>query len=404
MKDLLGILRLCAYLFALPLIATAAASAHQWGADNAPMVAAEQVTGIDAASTSVAVQPMLQDHVVRKNEAGEVIGQVAIYNPSQLRTGLRNLTIYFVQDGKIVEETRTDRDGGFKVGGLKDGTYSLIAAGDNGFAVVGLDVITDGQVDSGVFEITAATPEFNTIKNALAEFAAHDVTQAVDSNESPGKIKNDVAASSRVWLTKDGQLNGRVISLNQVLTGATSVVLIKDDKTVASVTAGKDGSFQVNDLEPGVYDVIATGPNGVSVVSVQAVPEGAVNGVYTSLKTFHAAAIAPTADLVLADVGDSTIVKKSIDFYTQVESGADEVSYESSPSAVVANEMCMATACGCCGGAGGGGGGGGSGLGALAMVAAVAIPLGVTNSSSNNPGGGGGTGTTSNPAESPSEP
>ena len=131
MKDLLGILRLCAYLFALPLIATAAASAHQWGADNAPVVAAEQVTGIDAVSTNVAVQPMLQDHVVRKNEAGEVIGQVAIYNPSQLRTGLRNLTIYFVQDGKIVEETRTDRDGGFKVGGLKDGTYSLIAAGDN---------------------------------------------------------------------------------------------------------------------------------------------------------------------------------------------------------------------------------------------------------------------------------
>ena len=90
MKDFLGILRLCAYLFALPLIATAAASAHQWAADNAPVVAAEQVTGIDAVSTNVAVQPMLQDNVVRKNEAGEVIGQVAIYNPSQLRTGLQN--------------------------------------------------------------------------------------------------------------------------------------------------------------------------------------------------------------------------------------------------------------------------------------------------------------------------
>ncbi|MCH2180824.1 MAG: carboxypeptidase-like regulatory domain-containing protein [Mariniblastus sp.] len=401
MKDFLGILRLGAYLLALPLIATAAASAHQWAADSAPLVASGQVLAEELVAVTAPVQPPLQDHVVAKNEAGEVVGQVAVYDRSQLRTGLRNLTIYFVREGKIVEETRTDPEGGFKVGDLKDGHYTLIAAGDSGFAVVGLNVVSGAEDQPGLFEVTAATPEFNTIKQTLAEFTGSPASQMARSQASQ-QGENEVAASSRVWLTKEGQLNGRVISLNQVLSGSTAVAFIRDDKTVATAVAGQDGSFQVSGLEPGVYDVIATGPNGVSVVSLQAVPEGAVNGVYTSLKTFHTAAIAPTADLVLADVGDSTIVKKSIEFYTQLESGADVVSYDSSAMAVVADDMCMATACGCSGGAGGGGGGVG-GIGALAMVAAIAIPLGVTSNS--DPGGGSSrSGGGDNRSVSPSEP
>ncbi|MEE2827195.1 MAG: carboxypeptidase-like regulatory domain-containing protein [Planctomycetota bacterium] len=408
MKDFLGILRLAAYLLALPLIATAAASANQWASDTTPIVGPELLVA-EGVETSTAPAPLpLQDHVVAKNDAGEVVGQVAIYDRSQLRTGLRNLTIYFVRGGKIVEETRTDPEGGFRVGELKDGHYTLIAAGESGFAVVGLNVVTGGDEEQGLFEVTAATPEFNTIKRTLTEFSGSETSQLSPSAVDP-QAKSEVAASSRVWLTKDGKLEGRVISLNQVLSGSTSVAFIKDDKVVAKAVADQDGSFQVGGLEPGVYDVIATGPNGVSVVSLQAVPEGAVNGVYTSLGTFHTAAIAPTADLVLADVGDSNIVKKSIEFYTQIESGADVVSYDSSAMAVVADDMCMAAACGCSGGAGGAAGGGANGVGALAMVAAIAIPLAITsdnnqnNSSGGSSGGSPRTGGGDNP-QSPSEP
>ena len=402
MKDLLGILRLGAYLFALPLVATAAASAHQWAASNTSLEVSQQIQPSETVERVGVAKPVLQDHIVGKNEAGEVVGQVAIYNPSQLRKGLRNLTIYFVQGGKIIEETRTDRDGGFKAAGLKDGNYSLIAVGDSGFAVVGLDVVSEQAADGTVFELTAATPAFNTIKKTLADFSTGASTEGAPSNVSgTGQAKNDVGASSRVWLNADGQLKGRVISLTQSLAGKTSISLIQNDELVASVSASKDGSFQVNGLEPGVYDMVAIGPSGLSVISIQAVPEGAVNGVYTSLNTFHSSAIAPTADLVLADVGDSTIVKKAIEFYTQIESGADEITYESSPSAVgaVADNMCMATACGCDMG-GAGGGQGGLGIGAAALVAAVAIPLGVSRGSN---GGGSGSGGGPNPAISPSE-
>jgi hypothetical protein len=95
MKDFFGILRLAAYLLALPLIATAAASANQWASDTTPIVGPELLVA-EGVETSTAPAPLpLQDHVVAKNDAGEVVGQVAIYDRSQLRTGLRNLTIYF---------------------------------------------------------------------------------------------------------------------------------------------------------------------------------------------------------------------------------------------------------------------------------------------------------------------
>ena len=379
MNDILGILRLCAYLFALPLVATAAASAHQWAAYNTPITVTEMPAAIESARIDTELQPTLQDHVVGKNEVGEVVGQVAVYNPSQIRTGLRNLSVYFVQDGKIVEETRTDRNGGFKVAGLRDGVYSLIAAGDAGFAVVGLNVVSDVPLTQAeVFEVTAATPEFRTIKRLLAEFASSDLANKIAGDLTPDAADQDVAASSRVWLTEDGRINGRVISLTQDLSGSTSVAFIKGDQVVAEAKAGQDGIFQVEGLSPGVYDVIATGPNGVSVVSVQAVEEGAVKEVYTSLTTFHSSAIAPTADLVLADSGDSRIVSKSIEYYTQVASGSDAITYDSAPVAVVGDEMVMGTACGsCCGG--GGGAVGGRRLGMLALLAGVAVPLAVTS-------------------------
>ena len=382
MNDILGIMRLSAYLFALPLVATAAASAHQWAAVNAPITITEMPAAIESARVNAELQPTLQDHVVGKNEMGEVVGQVAVYNASQIRSGLRNLSIYFVQSGKIVEETRTDRNGGFKVGGLKDGAYSLIAAGDAGFAVVGLNVVSDAEPSqANVFEVTAATPEFGTIKRLLSEFVSSDLAMKIAGNVTPDAANNEVAASSRIWLTEDGRMNGRVISLTQQLSGSTSVALIKGDQVVAETKAGQDGVFQLEGLKPGVYDVIATGPDGVSVVSIQAVANGAVKEVYTSLATFHSSAIAPTADLVLADAGDSRIVNKSIEYYTQVEPVSDTITYDSAPMAVVGDEMAMGTACGSCGGGGGGAVGGGRRLGLLALLAGVAVPLAVTSNS-----------------------
>ena len=382
MNDILGIMRLSAYLFALPLVATAAASAHQWAAVNAPITITEMPAAIESARVNAELQPTLQDHVVGKNEMGEVVGQVAVYNASQIRSGLRNLSIYFVQSGKIVEETRTDRNGGFKVGGLKDGAYSLIAAGDAGFAVVGLNVVSDAEPSqANVFEVTAATPEFGTIKRLLSEFVSSDLAMKIAGNATPDAANNEVAASSRIWLTEDGRMNGRVISLTQQLSGSTSVALIKGDQVVAETKAGQDGVFQLEGLKPGVYDVIATGPDGVSVVSIQAVANGAVKEVYTSLTTFHSSAIAPTADLVLADAGDSRIVNKSIEYYTQVEPVSDTITYDSAPMAVVGDEMAMGTACGSCGGGGGGAVGGGRRLGLLALLAGVAVPLAVTSNS-----------------------
>lgn len=261
-----------ALLAVLPLVATAAASAHQWISDSNPIAIdlENQVTAsVDAQMGSKRI------HTVALNRAGAVEGRIAsIDRQSSVANGLAELKIYFVRDGKIAQETVTAADGTFVVQGLSEGAYSFVATGDNGFAAYGVRVVAnDGSEKLNIMEAAAVSPRLSAVKAILEQQLPAEVSAEIlaASSEVSGQ---QVVGSNRVRLD-NGQLKGHVVPVvgKLEIVKGTYVHILKDDEQVAEVQADDTGSFIVSDLEPGVYDFVAAGPSGFAAVSFEAVNE-----------------------------------------------------------------------------------------------------------------------------------
>ena len=101
-------------LFALPLVATAAASAHQWMAISSPIS-----TGVASLTASESSISMERVHTIALNGNGAIEGRIAsIESGSDNAKGISKLKIYFVQNRNVVKETFTNSDGTFVVNDL----------------------------------------------------------------------------------------------------------------------------------------------------------------------------------------------------------------------------------------------------------------------------------------------
>ncbi len=257
-----------AMLIALPFVATAAASAHKFMAENA---AIEAPASTEAISSVIGVQRI---HNVTLNRNGAIEGRIA--SLTQGVEGISNLKVFLVRDGEIAQETLTDENGTFELANVAEGAYSFVATGENGFAAYGVNVVAnDGSQSVNVMEAAAVSPRFEAVQKILQGNLPTQVTSEILANSSTNAEK--VVGSNRVQI-KNGKLVGHVVPLlgevDQVK--GTYVHIIQDDKAVAEVQADENGYFQVSDLEPGVYDFVAAGPTGFAAVSFEAIAQDAV--------------------------------------------------------------------------------------------------------------------------------
>ena len=252
-------------LFALPMIATAVASAQHFAADSAPLVSDSVEVANDLMSARV--------HTISLNRAGEIEGRIASLNKATTgAAGLADLKIFFVRDGEIAQETKTQEDGSFIVDGLSEGIYSFVATGETGFAAYGVRVVGfDDASKINVMEAAAVSPRFSVVKSILEKNLPAGVADeiiAASRNEGVDRV----VGANRVRL-QAGQLIGHVLPMlgDASMVEGTQVHIIQDDQQVAQVEVGERGNFMVPDLEPGVYDFVAAGPSGFAAVSFQAV-------------------------------------------------------------------------------------------------------------------------------------
>ena len=260
--------RMIGLLFALPMIATAVASAQHFAAASAPLLGDAVATANVSGFTSDRV------HTISLNRAGEVEGRIASFGDDNAQVeGLADLKIFFVRDGEIAQETKTTKDGIFAVDGLSEGIYSFVATGETGFAAYGVRVVgfEDGS-DVNVMEAAAVSPNFSAVKSILKKNLPTDVANEIIAVSRDNKVVDRVVGANRVRLN-DGQLVGHVMPMlgDVSIVEGTQIHIIQDDQQVAQVEVGKQGSFMVPDLEPGVYDFVAAGPSGFAAVSFQAV-------------------------------------------------------------------------------------------------------------------------------------
>ena len=88
----------------------------------------------------------------------------------------------------------------------------------------------------------------------------------------PPKNGGAQSGSTVVYLRVDGNLAGRVSILDASGNRAPArahVAFLQSGQTVRAADSDEQGRFQVAGLEPGVYSVIASGPDGFAAASVQ---------------------------------------------------------------------------------------------------------------------------------------
>ena len=392
MKESWNVLKLGVYVFALPLVATAAASAHQWMTSNAAIAVVPPPAVVN--NTSATRINALRNHTVTINEDGEVQGRVAsIGHKSKRANGIAEAGVYFIQNGEIVQKSYTNDDGTFVVKGLEEGIYSFVSAGEFSFATCGVNLVKSDANEENYLEVAAITPNVQAI-------------QQIIENELPESVKNDLALSlnsidvrpsnvvgtNRVALDGD-VLRGQVVSLVSNELKKTKAHLFRANTKVKEFSIDSDGSFEIDNVKAGVYDIVVVGEQGLAAVSFEAVAEDDESlEAYTALQgeglfSSFIVALAPQADggCITGCCGGC--------------GGSDAIVYGDSPVGFLGNRLGGGIAGGgCCGAAGNfsgfGGGGlaggrfgglfGGLGGGRLllpAIAAGIAIPLATSSSS-----------------------
>ena len=263
MKINWNLLKAGVLLFALPLVATAAVSASQWVNDTAPIDLNVEVAEIES---SIGVTRV---HAVAINSGGAIEGRVASLEAEGTQ-GISDLAVYFMSNGKVVHEVATSSDGSFRVEGIKEGNYSFVASGENGFAAYGVKVVGETAGIDSVME-AAAVSSGVAVKEILDNNPAQVTTEVVANPENQA-----IVGANRVNLL-DGKLVGTVRSLENISVDGTTVYILSGDKQVAKVTTEKDGSLSIDGISPGVYSFVSTGPSGYAAVSFEAVNETATD-------------------------------------------------------------------------------------------------------------------------------
>lgn len=260
MKINWNLLKAGALLFALPLVATAAVSANQWVNDTAPINLDVEVAEVESGIGVTRI------HEIALNASGAIEGRVASMDIKGTE-GISNLSVQFLSNGKVVQETTTSSDGSFRIEGLSEGNYSFIASGENGFAAYGVKVVSETAGIDNVMEASAVAPGVAAVKQILDNNNSEKIAEANTSSED-----QVVIGANRVNLV-DGKLVGTVRSLQNVSVDGTMVHILSGDKEVAKVATDENGSFSIDGITPGVYNFVSTGPSGYAAISFEAVNE-----------------------------------------------------------------------------------------------------------------------------------
>lgn len=400
-------------LAALPFLATAAASAHQWISANSPIEAPVIADGSHASA---------RVHNIVLNRNGGIEGRVTNINGED-GTGLASLKIYFVRNGEIAKESTTDENGKFHIDNMVEGAYSFVATGESGFAAYGVNVVSHAPgAATNIMEAAAVSPRFSVVKRILTDNLPSQIAQEIIDGAS-SNITEDMVGSNRVKLV-NGTLHGNLIPLFGDIKNieGTNIHIIRKDEQVAEVQASASGAFSVANLEPGVYDFVAAGPTGIAAVSFQAIEGSEImtasaidsDEIPVAIEPAAAAAALPYQDVVNADIPFDAA--SSLDVCTtcqgdagfvgqQVSYAGQEVAYDTgydaaAPIEYASEAVSCGGACGgscgqaadfsgfsscntcnsCCGGSGGGGIGGrlfggrlgGTGLRRLLLLGGIA--------------------------------
>ncbi|MCH2182001.1 MAG: hypothetical protein MK108_08355 [Mariniblastus sp.] len=259
----------------------------------------------------------LRANWVMSDSNGRIDGTISTYGTSNLL----NMRVSLLNNGRVVSQTNADAFGRFRFNNVRPGTYTLAGFGDSAMFVFGFNVlafdeaakdrtptsidvlavpnqttinldwiryfapkvvmrvygryVSDDQYNNQVWETSKQTTGLGML-DGEAELASPERLYGVKglSSKYPEYPAATSIAMHSTNLTDDGRLIGRVHQVNTlhgrpVELRNTRVLLLKDDDVVTAETTDNYGVFELLDVDPGQYALVAVGEDGMGCIGIE---------------------------------------------------------------------------------------------------------------------------------------
>lgn len=275
--------RLVVYLCALPLVATAVVAAQSVDGTDESKVASLIQSNVDYTSgVPVEGESVNISHALMIDADGGVSGRVVTRGQDGL-VGSAGMNVSLNFRGEMIASGETTADGQFRFENVAPGSYSFIATSPASIATFGVYVHeANGDVSPASGEIqlrvAAANSNVDGVRNLL-----NSEIQTVAYQYVPRQTELPVVTETTVvGLTGESTLTGQIVPLlwsesepRYNLTG-NGVFLFNDQGLVSEAAVDADGSYEMPDVAPGVYDFVSFGPHGAAAMSIEVVEDPSV--------------------------------------------------------------------------------------------------------------------------------
>ena len=218
---------------------------------------------------------------------------------------LGNLEISLLGNGRLVTSTTPKEDGTFQFANVKQGTYALVAWGDNAFFAFGLNILNyNAAADESMpmsLEVTAV-PNKTTINTDWIKYFAGGVKFPVygrfeteQGEDDPPRLYGTSGqqlylpaarpatsiSSHQVIPASNGRLIGRVHQITTrdgrpVDLRGTRILLLQNDDVYGAVSCDSYGVFEFPEIPAGEYACVAVGQDGLGCIGITVAAAGTV--------------------------------------------------------------------------------------------------------------------------------
>ena len=278
---------------------------------------------------------------------------------SQIRQS--GVGVVLCQNGQRIAEVTTAEDGSFRFVDLKPGVYSLVAQNPSTLAVMSVTLLdaSAGKHLPGGIQVRTLTPATERVVSLVRSGSVPRQTFYPEFDKDPVGQERAFWNSGRIAIDQEGGIRGKVsVPGGNVDLSGTSIYLTHSGNEVARTRADRDGNYRFDNIPPGNYGFVASGPAGIAALGFVAVGDGSEGG------DSSASVSSDGRKFVKAILNQESVPGLNVELAACDCMGAPVLAQNAIP---VEEACCPLPMAGCCGVAGGGfaggGGGGGGGIG-----------------------------------------
>ncbi|MFM8571089.1 MAG: collagen binding domain-containing protein, partial [Pirellula sp.] len=263
--------------------------------------------------------------------------------------------VALVHNGKSVAVVTTAEDGSFRFTDIKPGVYALVAQNPSTLAVMSLTLLDSsaGKHLPGGIQVRTLTPATERVVSLVRSGSIPRLSNSHDVERDPVGADRTFLNSGRIAIDAEGGIRGRVSVPDASLDlSSTSIYLTHSGNEVARTRADRQGNYRFDNIPPGNYGFVASGPAGIAALGFVAVGSGGAGGdSSTSISN-------DGRKFVLAPLQQDSVAALNVELASCDCLGVPALAQSELP---MEEACCPLPMAGCCGAAGVGYGGGGGG-------------------------------------------